>query len=1033
MIKLKRLFLTAAVSLTTVITLSFGCLTAGAAEVNGTSALSMKYYTGTASSKQWKTFKTSATDSGITGLRLTTDPNASYYLQYQTQNSGLTYFYSEVSSLATVANAYAGTGDCESEAKQRAIQCIRIRVLEKGTDDPIKSEIVVIYRVKANGKWLSWVGSADQSTCRNIMQKYGLEGGLETSDDYAGIPGRNIEGLEIRLFDERGGQGEPDEGITEISGKEESPALSFTANGSQSFVSFDRITPMQSSIDTIKIVTPASKQYYLSYKVKAEGAGDYYSAVDSRNTSASEYAGIFGRPIQRVKIDVLTKGGSNVTENIVVMYRVYTDRWLPWVSNADPEWMKSVKLRYNIAGELDTSYDGFAGLDGKNIKAVEIRLFEEKDIVTDVSHGNEKLISAPYISQVGVYPTGCESVSTVMALQYAGVDISVDTFIDDYLDKSSSTYDFDPNVSFGGNPRSSSGIGCYAPVIKKALDKALAGSDFYGENITGKTLSQLCSEYIDNGIPVITWATTDMKDAYPGKQLATMTWIAPEHCLLLVGYDDSCYIFNDPQRQANKHYLKADVEAAHKALGSQAVVVLEKEPVCPDAPSTAEPQEYVRENSAEQSIYNNAVDLSRGSHIIRTELISPAAGGKTAFTISYDSSRLVSGSLGAGWYHNFETRLEAYGDIVWIYETPSVRCGYARTDADTYAARSHGRENYILTRLDDGWVLDRNKNGKLYFDLSGRLTAAEDKNLNKTVISYLDNKITITDPVGATVTLTLTDGLVTGVTDGASVFNLTYKNGYLLSVGNNGGETVYYTYNEQGRIETGAGGRNGYFRNVYDGAGRLSEQVTDEESGIKTAFAYTETADGLTVGVTAAGVKKSLAYFSGGMLVKFQAEDGGVTEYAYDGNLNLTSVLYPDGKGETTVYNALNLPVRHTDVSGRTKAMAYDDNNNLISAVYDDKGDLNGDGAVDVRDLVRMKRLLADGDTPVNSGSADINADSSENASDSAVLQRYLFGFRDGHILCETFVYNEKNQLVCHTGTDGTVTRYNPESSEAAE
>ena len=1032
MIKLKRLFLTAAVSLATVIAVFSGCLTAGAAEVNGTSALSMKYYTGTASSKQWKTFKTSATDSGITGLRLTTDPNASYYLEYQTQNSGLTYFFGEVSSLATAADAYAGTGDCESEAKQRAIQCIRIRVLEKGTDAEIKSEIVVMYRTKTGGRWLPWVSNADPEWMESVKSKYGLDGTLDKSGSYAGLPGQNIEGLEIRLFDERGGQGEPDEGITEISGKEESPALSFTANGSQSFVSFNRVTLMQSgTINTLKIQTDPSKQYYLSYRVRAEGESGYYSAVKSTDTGADAYAGVFSKPIQTLEIEVCTKSGTSITENIVVMFRAYTDRWLPWVSNADPEWMKSVKLRYNIAGSLDTG-SGYAGIVGQNIKAVEIRLFEEKDIITDVSHSNEVSVAAPYISQVGVYPTGCESVSTVMALQAAGIDITVDRFIDNYLDMTSDTDNFDPNVSFGGNPRGS-GFGCYAPVIKKALDKALAGSDFYGENITGKTLSQLCSEYIDNGIPVITWATTDMKESYPGKQLATMTWIAPEHCLLLVGYDDSCYIFNDPQRQANKHYLKADVEAAYKALGSQAVVVLEKEPVCPDAPSTAEPQEYARENSAEQSIYNNAVDLSRGSHIIRTELISPAADGKTAFTISYDSSRLVSGSLGAGWYHNFEMRLEAYGDIVWIYETPSVRCGYTRTASNTYAAYSHGRENYILTRLDDGWLLDRNKTGKLYFDLSGRLTAAEDKNLNKTVISYSDNKIEITDSAAGKITLTLTDGLVTGVTDGASVFNLTYKNGYLLSVGNTGGETVYYTYNEQGRIETGTGGKSGYFRNVYDGAGRLSEQVTDEESGIKTAFAYTETADGLTVGITAAGGKKSIAYFSGGMLVKFQAEDGGVTEYAYDGNLNLTSVLYPDGKSEVTVYNALNLPVRHTDISGITKAMAYDGNNNLISAVYDDKGDLNGDGEVDVRDLVRMKRLLADGETPVNSGSADINSDLSENASDSAVLQRYLFGFRDGNILCETFVYNDKNQLISHTGTDGTVTEYNPESAETSE
>lgn len=172
---------------------------------------------------------------------------------------------------------------------------------------------------------------------------------------------KNIESVESHHFDESG-QSEDSDGITEFSGKEETPALSYTANGSQNFIPFDRVTPLQSSIDAIKIVTPTSKQYYLSYKVKTEGGGDYYSAIDSRNTSGSEYAIAYGSPIQCLKIDVLTNGGSKVTENIVVMYRVYTaaDGWLPWVSNAGEEWMESVKLRYNIAGELDAGEDGFA-------------------------------------------------------------------------------------------------------------------------------------------------------------------------------------------------------------------------------------------------------------------------------------------------------------------------------------------------------------------------------------------------------------------------------------------------------------------------------------------------------------------------------------------------------------------------------------------------------------------------------------------------------------------------------------------------
>ena len=46
-----------------------------------------------------------------------------------------------------------------------------------------------------------------------------------------------------------------------------------------------------------------------------------------------------------------------------------------------------------------------------------------------------KRIEVPYLDQSEAYPTGCESVSTVMLLQYLGYDISVDTFIEQYLEK----------------------------------------------------------------------------------------------------------------------------------------------------------------------------------------------------------------------------------------------------------------------------------------------------------------------------------------------------------------------------------------------------------------------------------------------------------------------------------------------------------------------------------------------------------------------------------------------------------------------
>ena len=46
------------------------------------------------------------------------------------------------------------------------------------------------------------------------------------------------------------------------------------------------------------------------------------------------------------------------------------------------------------------------------------------------------IIKVPQINQSS-YPTGCESVTTVMALNYQGYNISVDDFIDNYLNTSS--------------------------------------------------------------------------------------------------------------------------------------------------------------------------------------------------------------------------------------------------------------------------------------------------------------------------------------------------------------------------------------------------------------------------------------------------------------------------------------------------------------------------------------------------------------------------------------------------------------------
>lgn len=184
-----------------------------------------------------------------------------------------------------------------------------------------------------------------------------------------------------------------------------------------------------------------------------------------------------------------------------------------------------------------------------------------------------------HICQLNKWPNGCESVSAVMALNFVGIDISVDYFIDNFLEMSE--LPFDPYETYGGNPRDGSGFGCYAPVIKSALDKALAGSDYAADIVSSATVESLCEKYIQNDIPVIFWATQDMQKPFEGKKWEyegeTITWIRPEHCLLLIGYTQDSYVFCDPLKtESRTTYPKASVETAYEGLHSQAVVIMPK-------------------------------------------------------------------------------------------------------------------------------------------------------------------------------------------------------------------------------------------------------------------------------------------------------------------------------------------------------------------------------------------------------------------------------------------------------------------------
>lgn len=199
------------------------------------------------------------------------------------------------------------------------------------------------------------------------------------------------------------------------------------------------------------------------------------------------------------------------------------------------------------------------------------------------------MINVPSLSQTEI-PTGCESVSTVSVLQYCGVDITPEVFIRSFLPceafyrKAGVLYGADPYEAFAGNPFVKESLGCFPPVIIKALEN-MTNCGYEGmehivfDDVSGVDLTMLEEVYLAKNVPVILWATSAMKPSYPGMQYylsdgSLYTWPAGEHCMVLCGYDAEKYFFMDPQTEGQVvSYAKELVEARFEEMGRGAIVI----------------------------------------------------------------------------------------------------------------------------------------------------------------------------------------------------------------------------------------------------------------------------------------------------------------------------------------------------------------------------------------------------------------------------------------------------------------------------
>ena len=198
---------------------------------------------------------------------------------------------------------------------------------------------------------------------------------------------------------------------------------------------------------------------------------------------------------------------------------------------------------------------------------------------------NKVKLPVEYLSQNPELPTGCEITALTTVLNFYGYDISKTEMSDNYLDKT-----IDQIGSFWevyvGNPRKN-GFGCYAKPIVNAANRYFSDTDnaYKAVDYSGAKFEDLL-KLVESDTPVIIWSTMygeeekNLREPYATVQWnidgKDISWIAPEHCMVLIGYDldRSVAILSDPQRGIVEYDLDT-VKARYLAMHSQCVVIEE--------------------------------------------------------------------------------------------------------------------------------------------------------------------------------------------------------------------------------------------------------------------------------------------------------------------------------------------------------------------------------------------------------------------------------------------------------------------------
>jgi RHS repeat-associated protein len=357
-------------------------------------------------------------------------------------------------------------------------------------------------------------------------------------------------------------------------------------------------------------------------------------------------------------------------------------------------------------------------------------------------------------------------------------------------------------------------------------------------------------------------------------------------------------------------------------------------------------------DSCPAPVTDRPVDLPTGLKIERETDISfgGARGGITltrVFTTDL-AQNCDTCPFGRGWTHSYAARLAGTfqqggaGRVIMPGEVTGRLFSYTATDPDGalvfITTATIGQLGDKVRKLTDGTFQYRYKHGDLMlFDSSGRLVTLQDRNSNRTVLTYSGGNLTqITDPVGRSVNLAYdSSNRITSATDPIGrVWKYTYEGTPgvlgvpgLTTVTDPLGFVEKYVYIIGGRIAQVIDKRGNVAKTInYDTNGRVATQQF-ADGGIES-YQY-NLSGGIvtsTVRTDPMGRVTAMRFNPGGYVISQQDELGQRSIIERDVLTNLPlSVIGPCGCPQVTrTYDTAGNVLKSADAMGQTEVFQYD-------------------------------------------------------------------------------------------------------------